>query len=97
LTTGFLNKGKEDLLTPEVAGKLVKIKFLNGDCHYSQQEANLLSDWLSKEGPEKMRSFYYKHILSGFPQKSIQFQGSKLDRLFKKLCAHVEPANSAVA
>ena len=73
-------------MTPGNAKKVVKVKFLNGDSHYSQQELELLREWFKQEGPKEMRTLYLKHILSGFPHKTIQFQGSPLDKLFKELC-----------
>lgn len=85
LTNGILDSTDEPLLTPEVVEKIVKVKFLNGDSHYSKQELDILRKWFELEGAEKMRTLYSVHILSGFPKKAIQYQGSALDLLFKQL------------
>ncbi len=86
LKNGILKKKDQSLVTPEMAKKIVKIKFLNGDSHYSKQELDFLREWFKQEGAEKMKTLYHKYILAGFPQKAIHSQGSALDHLFKEVC-----------
>jgi hypothetical protein len=66
--------------------KIVKCKFLNGDCNFNAKEKELLENWFLKEGPVKMRTFYQKHILLGFPLKRISYNAnSDLLKIFRKL------------
>lgn len=70
----------------ETFRKVVKIKFLNGDCDYSLAEQKVLRDWFQAQGPQgaaHMQEFYIKHVLKGFPARLQAYRGSALERVFR--------------
>lgn len=73
---GFKRKG--NMLTAKQLNHLVKIKFLNGDAQYTKQERRVLKRWIELSGRERMREFFEKHILSGFPLKAAVYKNSAL-------------------
>ena len=80
--------GFDEKTTAKVLERIVKIKFLNGECNYNKAEQKILKDWLVKEGPSKMRELYFSHILSGFPLKLGDYNlNSDLKKIFDKLKA----------
>ena len=83
----------KDLLIPgkfqhsEAFRKVVKIKFLNGDCDFTLAEQRVLKEWFQEQGPQgaaRMQEFYLKHILNGFPTKTQAYRGSALERIFAR-------------
>lgn len=68
-----------------VRKKIVKVKFLNGDMNYTEDECKILMEWLKEAGPERMKRLFIKKILAGFPEKAAGYHGSALSRVFKKL------------
>jgi len=80
LTLGFLDlkkKPKADELF-----KIVKIKFLNGESHYSTEEITLLRIWIKGAGVEKMQKLFVEMILNGYPKKAARYQNSPLQQIF---------------
>lgn len=79
LALGYIQKpGKE--LTGPAREMIVKLKFLNGESVYSKAEQKILSEWINKHGKAKIKTLH-KKILSGYPMKADQFQGSILQKL----------------
>src|SRR4029077_8430949 len=66
----------------EAFAKIVKIKFLNGDCDYTLAEQAILRPWLKGHGLTKMQELFVKQILRGFPSKAEAYRGSALERIF---------------
>jgi hypothetical protein len=85
LTLGFKDPTRQ--LSPAAFEKIVKLKFLNGESSFTKKEIAILESWLTKSGVEKIESLYLKHILKYQHDKKIAFEGSNLERLFKKLKA----------
>lgn len=85
-TTGIVDDNDRNLLNHEVKERLLKVRFLNGDAHYTKEEIEILRPWLKQEGAEKMSALFHKHALLGFSEKAKCFPGSALDILFKELC-----------
>lgn len=83
LGLGFCKKVEKPSLV--VQKKIVKVKFLNGDTHYTVEESRLLSDWLKEAGPKLMKQLFIKRILAGFPMKAAAYHGSVLHKIFNKL------------
>jgi len=76
----------DEAIRPAIFEKIVKCKFLNGECNFNKQEQRVLENWIKDAGTTKMRKLYLKHILAGFPlKKEIYNANSDLKRLFKKL------------
>ena len=82
LTLGFYSPNKK--LSPEMLEKIVKIKFLNGDSHYTNEELPILKNWLKAHGTEKMSKLFLDKIIGGDRRKVIAYQGSQLQRIFEK-------------
>ena len=85
LTLGFKDPARQ--LSPAAFEKIVKLKFLNGESSFTKKEIAVLESWLTKSGVDKMETLYLKHILKYQHDKKIAFEGSNLERLFKKLKA----------
>lgn len=70
----------------EAFRKVVKIKFLNGDCDFTLAEQKVLREWFQEQGPhgaQRMEQFYHNHILKGFSMKAQAYRGSSLERVFR--------------
>lgn len=83
LTLGFCNDEKP--LSVEAQKKIVKVKFLNGDTHYNDEEIVLLKEWLKACDAEAMKEFFFEQVLSGFPRKIASYKGSVLEKAFKEM------------
>ena len=83
LTLGFNDPKKTP--SKDEAYKIVKLKFLNGDSHFSLEEIAFLRVWFKSQGVDKMKNLYLKFILSGYPEKTTQYNNSTLQRLFAEL------------
>jgi hypothetical protein len=64
--------------------KIVKLKFLNGECKYNKREIEFLEHWISSSGVEKMYRLFTTVVLNNQPDKGAAFIGSSLQKLFKK-------------
>lgn len=84
LSFGYCNRA-DTTLSAAARKKIVKIKFINGEAHYSKVELRVLEEWLQEAGPSLMREFFISNILSGFPCKTAAYQHSPLQRLFSRL------------
>lgn len=79
LTLGYIQKpGKP--LTAAAKEKITKLKFLNGESFFSKEEQIIMSNLINKHGKAKIMALH-KKILSGYPMKAEQFQGSILQKL----------------
>lgn len=83
LTLGFCNSRGKAL--PEEMRKIVKVKFLNGDSHYTKAELKYVEEWLKDVGPQMMLEMFQNNILKGHSHKAAAYKGSRLETLFKKL------------
>lgn len=83
LTLGFCNNDEE--LTPVARTKIVKLKFLNGDSHFTKEEIAILKAWFLQFGPQKMQKLYQEKILAGHPLKAIAYSNSSLQKLFRTI------------
>ena len=80
LNLGFNDPAKET--TSDQQFKIIKLKFLNGESQYSQEELKLVKKWFKEQGFQKMQKLYMEHILKGYPQKAQRFENSPLQNLF---------------
>jgi hypothetical protein len=86
LTTGFINEEKNKSLTDDEREKIVKVKFLNGESHYTQQEKELLKGWFqNKEKTQRLEKLFREKILLGYPLKAARFWNSPLQDLFEEM------------
>ena len=83
LTLGFKDPSRQ--LSPAAFEKIVKIKFLDGESSFTTKELAFLEKWFTEAGVENMETLYLKYILKYQADKKIAFEGSNLQRLFKKL------------
>jgi hypothetical protein len=83
LTFGFCNNDKP--LSKEVKLKILKVKFLNGETHYDNDEIEMLKTWLDDSGPEEMRELFEKHVLAESPLKANAYKKSVLQKIFRDL------------
>ena len=83
LTLGFKDPTKS--LSRKAFEQIVKLKFLNGESHFTKEELTFLEEWFTDADVDKMETLYLKHILKFQPDKSVAFEGSNLKRLFKEL------------
>jgi hypothetical protein len=83
LYVGFKDPSKKP--SEKAFEKIVKLKFLNGECSYNQKEAEFLEKWLGEAGAEKMLRLFFRHILNNQPDKAANYSGSKLQKVFNKL------------
>lgn len=83
LTHGFCRSTNKPSLAAQK--KIVKVKFLNGDMHYTKEESVILEQWLKESGPHKMKRLFFECIMAGFPKKATSYQGSVLQTIFGKL------------
>lgn len=82
LSLGFNDQNKK--LSESQQLKIVKLKFLNGECLYNTKELKYLELWFKTQGTEKMQKLYVEEILKGYPQKTARYQDSPLKKLFTK-------------
>jgi hypothetical protein len=87
LTLGFNDPKKK--LSKKAFEKVVKIKFLNGETSYSQQEYEFLKSWIQTSGVAKLKKFFTQIVLNNQPDKAAAFIGSALQRLFAELSSKV--------
>jgi hypothetical protein len=64
---------------------VIKAKFLNGVSSYTADEKVLLTDWLKKVGSERMRTFFFDHVIGKSPNKTHAYYGSTLQAVFNAL------------
>jgi len=79
---GFKNPATK--LTEIAFEKICKLKFLNGDIHYSFKELEFLEKWIIDSGVQKMHALFTQRILNPQLQSSREFTGSSLQKLFNK-------------
>lgn len=84
LTLGYNDERKQRELPKDLLLKIVKIKFLNGEVQFNDEELKLLEIWFRSQGVAKMQKLY-ELILTGFPRKSARYQNSRLQQLFTKM------------
>lgn len=77
---GFRIKNRK--LTAAEIFDCVRIKFFFGEICYSEEEQQVLEQWIAENGPELLRGFFEQHVLLGFPIKAEKYRGSWL---YKKL------------
>jgi IS5 family transposase len=80
LTLGFNDLKKKP--TPDQLFKIIKVKFLNGESQFSEEEIKFLKQWFKIQGASKMQKLYFEHILKGYPKKASRFHNSPLQKLF---------------
>lgn len=61
----------------------IKVKFLNGESHYSKDELEFLEAWFTTKGKAEMKRLYEKKILRGISMRT-QYQNSPLRELFRE-------------
>lgn len=83
LTLGFNDPNKKP--PQEELFKIVKLKFLNGECQFTPDEIKLLKIWFKGQGVKKMQTLYLDHILKGYPKKTARYQDSALQNLFAEM------------
>jgi len=84
LTLGFISDPSRQL--SDIAfGKVVKIKFLNGESTFTKKELDFLERWFTYADVDKMLHLYLKVILKYEPDKQSAFMGSNLRSLFNRL------------
>lgn len=83
LTLGFNDSNKK--LSQDEQFKIVKLKFLNGECQFTPNELKLLKLWLKSQGAKKMQKLFLEHILKGYPKKTARYQNSSLQNLFAEM------------
>lgn len=83
LTFGFNDPNRKP--SSEELLKIVKLKFLNGESLFNEEELKLLKQWFKIQGAQKMQELYLKHVLAGYPQKASRYQDSSLQRLFAEM------------
>ncbi|MCX6991323.1 MAG: DUF3638 domain-containing protein [Chlamydiae bacterium] len=85
LSLGF--KDPERKLSPKAFEKVVKLKFLNGQSDFKEEELKFLQTWFTspKAGAAKMQKLYLEHIIKGQPDKQLAYSGSNLQILFHRL------------
>nr|NGX43070.1 hypothetical protein [Chlamydiota bacterium] len=83
LTLGFNDPNKK--LSQGEQLKIVKLKFLNGECQFSPDELKLLKLWFNSQGARKMQKLFLEHILNGYPKKAARYQDSPLQNLFAEV------------
>lgn len=84
LTLGFNDPDKK--LPTAALLKVVKLKFLSGEAHYSEEELQLLRKWFAVQGASKMRKLYLERIIAADSKKQGRFVGSALQQLFAAMC-----------
>lgn len=84
LTLGYNDRTKKP--SREAMVKIVKLKFLNGEVLYTDEEKKILRDWLKAAGPVKMRTLFEDYVLKGFPGKAAAYRHSLLKQLLADLC-----------
>lgn len=81
LFLGFIDRNRT--LTDAEFEQIVKIKFLNGECQYTKKERAVLESWIEREGRAKMKTLFERHILLGFPKKTLSYKRSSLCKFLK--------------
>lgn len=84
LTLGYNDAEKQKDLPRDALFKIVKIKFLNGEAQFNNEELKLLEIWFKEQGVAKMQKLH-ELILAGFPKKLANYHGSRLQQLFAKM------------
>ena len=83
MNLGFVNSNS--ILTPEVAERLTKLKFLSGESYYTPSELAFLRQWIEKHGAQDMYDIFNRHALKGQIARSTEYQESPLQKLFHEL------------
>jgi len=80
-----LDFGPRSEASDELRERALKVRFLDGDSSYTDNELPILHKWIESAGAEKMRALFHR-ILRGYPQKAADYRAnSPLSRLFRKL------------
>jgi hypothetical protein len=84
LNLGFCHR-TDRKISPRLLAKIVKVKFLNGESRYSEEEIAQLKLWLAEHGAAKMRQLY-EYALAASSAKRAAYNGkSVLKTLFQSL------------
>lgn len=75
----------DEALSKETLSKVVPIKFLAGESHFTPEEELIAAPWLRQHGKAKMQRLLFHHILAGRPEATAAFNNSVLQRIFAKL------------
>lgn len=70
----------------ELFERLTKIKFLSGESSFTKEEQAFLRTWLETHGVQKLKKFYFDHVLKDNPSKKADYYSKgNLKRLFDNL------------
>lgn len=60
----------------------VRIKFLNGETDYSEEELPVLKEWIEQKGVSKMKTLFLNEILKNKQESALAYPGSSLEAIF---------------
>jgi len=77
---GFCHVDNDRPLSEDEKFRLVKIKFFYGETSYTREERQLLKRWIGECGAVRLKEFFERHALAGYPSKAERYRGSWLQK-----------------
>lgn len=80
----------DSLFKNELFGRITKAKFLAGESSFTKEEQAFLRSWFETYGAQKLKTFYFDHVLKDNPSKKADYYAKgNLKRVFDDLTRKV--------